>query len=1389
MPLESLAQAMNRISAEVRGGPLSRMARGGPVRMADGGAVYDPMGNVAVPPSEGFAPSPAYENIADAVARAGSAVGSPVVGGLQTAGRVYAEKSREAAAENEALRQQAVRNMQGELGYAGMPLGAGQMLLSQLGTATLPLTAAAKTAGYAATQATGNPRFGENVEFMSGLVDPSHVGMLKAAAPMMAVKAARELSPIGLYSHGAEAAAGMPQAKGSTEQMLAYLQNKGSVKPAELESARAAFAERPTVTREELAQHFRQQMPVVEEKILGAREPTEEAIRQFHDISPEVWADMPSRQYTKLREEFMQSEGAKEPVKFSEYTLPGGENYRELLLKTPTNYDDVKAAVDRAYAEKLAAMKAYNDAPPEIAKEVYKKAAEASKKYDEARNDLRDARQNTFKSSHWDEPNVLAHIRMSDRTGPNGEKVLHVEELQSDWAQQGRKEGFSDPKAVANWQKEYDRLQDEWKASTKKMDDISDRVAPPVDLKFEPGKMSPREYERQLDVLARKRQITLGGDKEFIETLYERQRIADDLRKLGRRPNVTGPAAGPYVTSTEGWTDLALKRVLKEAAEGGYDKVVWTPGAGQAKRYPGGGAEREKGMKGYYDNIVPKRLQDIARRHDKGAKVGMVEGVLPDDIAAPGIDITPAMRESILRGQPHMAEGGAVYDPMGNVSMPPEEGIPSPAYENIADATARAGAAVGRPIVNVLRGAAEIPGTVGYYFAEKSAQPDPSQRIAEDIRSFGGKMIEGAKQDPVGFALDVAPVVGEIRSGMEAGELITKAEEAEAVGDFDKAKTFRQLAAVAAAGAAPLAGTAARLAKRGAKVGAEAVEAGAKVGTDVAEVVSKEAASALDDLDHPAMIDTRYPTGKKRIDEVEGERRIADLKAMQATPELYETNVNLVKDYVNMPDSLKVGSTDEVAENFINHVKDNLLYLHDQVPENIRERSQLWYDGARKIAEDWSEKYGISDSAAAGALAALSPQKDWYQNVSLAQRVVEALKGGGENFYNGFMFSPEMQRTYEAIGSLNKPEYAPMFEQISGRSIGDIDKLKVPDDEKAILKAMWIRLYDEAHNSKSYPIVTPEGGFGDMVKTSKDVDARVAWGSMNEIGKAIRAIEGNGDPALLNEIMGGKHKVRNFYNNILAPNSKRGDVTIDTHAVAAGLLRPLSQKSVEVAHNFKTSAPKGMPGASGSAASGVQGTYPLYAEAYRRAAEERGILPRQMQSITWEAVRGLFPETFKTSKNIESVDALWNKYRAGEASLDETRQAISNFAGGVRPPTWFRPDGAPDEALRSAGNAGELSGSSVSRKASGGIVGGAGSGASGAPSKEILRLAAEHGLHRPQVAHALRQNNPSLTPEAATSMAKSILSGERSGLQEILSDKLMKDLRRALRDHHVRGRS
>ena len=45
-----------------------------------------------------------------------------------------------------------------------------------------------------------------------------------------------------------------------------------------------------------------------------------------------------------------------------------------------------------------------------------------------------------FKStSHYNEPNILAHVRFDEREVKNGERVLFIEEIQSDWAQKGKK--------------------------------------------------------------------------------------------------------------------------------------------------------------------------------------------------------------------------------------------------------------------------------------------------------------------------------------------------------------------------------------------------------------------------------------------------------------------------------------------------------------------------------------------------------------------------------------------------------------------------------------------------------------------------------------------------------------------------------------------------------------------------------------------------------------------------------------------------------------------------------------------------------------------------------------------------------------------------------------
>jgi hypothetical protein len=104
-------------------------------------------------------------------------------------------------------------------------------------------------------------------------------------------------------------------------------------------------------------------------------------------------------------------------------------------------------------------------------------------------------------------------------------------------------------------------------------------------------------------------------------------------------------------------------------------------------------------------------------------------------------------------------------------------------------------------------------------------------------------------------------------------------------------------------------------------------------------------------------------------------------------------------------------------------------------------------------------------------------------------------------------------------------------------------------------------------------------------------------------------------------------------------------------------MRMLSGNSTEVSHNF------GAGGAPSSTINGVNGTYALYADAYRAAAKELGIQPRQLQSVTWEEIRNMFPAEMKRiPKHVEAVDDIWNQYKEGKISLDKTHEMVQDYA-------------------------------------------------------------------------------------------------------------------------------
>lgn len=135
----------------------------------------------------------------------------------------------------------------------------------------------------------------------------------------------------------------------------------------------------------------------------------------------------------------------RKPTKFSQHVLPGGESYRELLitLPLPARYDARKAVFDK-YARLIEPL--HRDAMNHNLSREQRDVAATERDALEAKRDAEadeaggEAKsEDSFRGGHFDEPNVLVHIRFDDRTDVDGKKVLFIEEVQSDWAQQHRR--------------------------------------------------------------------------------------------------------------------------------------------------------------------------------------------------------------------------------------------------------------------------------------------------------------------------------------------------------------------------------------------------------------------------------------------------------------------------------------------------------------------------------------------------------------------------------------------------------------------------------------------------------------------------------------------------------------------------------------------------------------------------------------------------------------------------------------------------------------------------------------------------------------------------------------------------------------------------------------
>jgi hypothetical protein len=427
-------------------------------------------------------------------------------------------------------------------------------------------------------------------------------------------------------------------------------------------------------------------------------------------------------------------------------------------------------------------------------------------------------------------------------------------------------------------------------------------------------------------------------------------------------------------------------------------------------------------------------------------------------------------------------------------------------------------------------------------------------------------------------------------------------------------------------------------------------------------------------LDLDRRVDTRIPTTPAskggEADLVGTGTLISDTEAlMRGNSSMPENFAMMTESYPGLR-NLWSEDVSQTSQNVISRMTENIVSLYDMSDRlGIAQDSANWYRGANRIALGLSSRFGLPDTKTAGVLAALSPGKDWFQNVGMAERIIKHNAELGDNApWTSEMDAISMTEKTGGSKGVTAWQKEKEFKTVRGKPWGE---MKTP-----MQKALWIRAYDEAHFGTNFREVSPNGDILGIVASKSGKPSKLVHQSFPNLVKAFKILDGDGSLESISPQLGTAHKVRNFFNNILNPDSPK-DVTVDTHQIAAGLFRPLGQKANEVT--------QGLTGASevgslfrfsnkGKAETGMGGSYGLYFDATAEAAKLRNVLPREMQSVSWEQLRTLFPKTLKSNKNFTTaVDAIWRMSDEGTLSSEGARaliiaEAEKYAAGGV--PSW-----------------------------------------------------------------------------------------------------------------------
>ena len=329
---------------------------------------------------------------------------------------------------------------------------------------------------------------------------------------------------------------------------------------------------------------------------------------------------------------------------YANYTMPGGTNYREMLFyfDKPKGGDNLQSHFQN---QKFAENQKFNLEPLEYTETLG--------------------------------ANNLAHARLKDDTY-NGQKVLRIEEIQSDWHKKvgytedgkrkyrmkykkgGEKEAldkaekafanYSEANSYAGLLKTVITMGGQYRPIAKSTIDNITKTKQITDA-------ATTEQKQLFDVF---KENVLGTNAplkkfEFFEMPVpdiEYNRLLHDRTEAQFMAQQARPDA-PFKTMDErGWPEMVMRRIMRYAAENDYDMILYSPGYVQKERY--------KAPTELYDKTIPKIVKKIAKKFDKSVvETRIIEEIRSNEIlpelndsknrTIPVVRLTSKMRESIKR--------------------------------------------------------------------------------------------------------------------------------------------------------------------------------------------------------------------------------------------------------------------------------------------------------------------------------------------------------------------------------------------------------------------------------------------------------------------------------------------------------------------------------------------------------------------------------------------------------------------------------------------------------------------------------------------------------------------------------------------------------------------